>query len=60
VQCRERDRLRAALEVERTSELSAEDIEALQRWDTIEERLAQVNRAIARLESFLSSAGWNL
>jgi transcriptional regulator with XRE-family HTH domain len=54
VQCRERDRLRAALEVERTSELSAEDIEALQRWDT------QVNRAIARLESFLSSAGWNL
>lgn len=60
VQRRERDRLRAALEVERASELSAEDVEELQRWDTTEERLAQAERTIQRLSAFLSSAGWEL
>jgi transcriptional regulator with XRE-family HTH domain len=59
VQLRERDRLRAALEVERSSELSAEDVEELQRWDTTEERLAQAERTVQRLSTFLTSAGWN-
>lgn len=60
VQLVERDRLRAALEAERASELSAEDVEELQRWDTIEERLAQTARTIERLSAFLKSAGWTL
>jgi transcriptional regulator with XRE-family HTH domain len=59
VQLVERDRLRAALEAERASELSAEDVEELQRWDTTEERLAQTDRTIKRLSAFLASAGWN-
>jgi hypothetical protein len=60
VQLRDRERLRAALEVERASELTADDVEELQRWDTIEERLAQTDRTIERLSAFLKSAGWTL
>lgn len=60
LQLRERDRLRAALEAERASDLSADDIEELQRWDTTEERLAQTDRTIERLSAFLASAGWHL
>lgn len=58
VQRRERDRLRTALDVERASDLSAEDVEELQRWDTTEERLAQAERSVAKLSAFLRSAGW--
>ncbi len=60
VQRLERDRLRTVLKVERSSALSADDIEALKRWDTTEERLAQTDRSIAKLTAFLSSAGWKL
>ena len=60
VQRRERGRLRTALDVERASDLSAEDVEELQRWDTTEERLAQTDRTIQRLSVFLTSAGWHL
>jgi transcriptional regulator with XRE-family HTH domain len=60
VQLLERDRQRTVLEVERSSALTAEDVEELQRWETTEERLAYADRTISRLSAFLSAAGWKL
>jgi transcriptional regulator with XRE-family HTH domain len=56
----ERDNLRTALAAERAADLTAAEIEELQRWDTNEERLSHAERTIARLSSFLENAGWNI
>lgn len=55
---RERDRLRAALQAERSADLSADDIEKLQQWETIEEQLERSERTLLQLTDFLVSSGW--
>lgn len=60
IQLQERSRLRTALELERRQNLTAAEIEELQRWDTTEERLDHAQRQVDQLTSYLRSAGWNL
>jgi transcriptional regulator with XRE-family HTH domain len=60
IQLQERARLRTALELERRQDLTAAEIEELQRWDTTEERLEHAQRQVDQLTAYLRTAGWNL
>ena len=60
IQLQERARLRTALELERRQNLTATEVEALQRWDTTEERLNHAQRQVDQLTAYLRTAGWNL
>lgn len=57
---RERKRLAANLEVERSLDASTDDPPEPRPWDETEDRLAETNRRIAQLSSYLSSAGWEV
>jgi len=60
VQLQERARLRTALEAERSADLTADEVEELQRWDTTEERLEAAGRQINQLIEYLRGSGWHL
>ena len=60
VQLQERARLRTALDVERGQDLTAAEVEELQRWDTTEERLDHAERQVNQLSAYLRSSGWSL
>ena len=59
-QLRERKRLAGVLALEEEAPVTAAEIEARQLWDTTEERLIRTTMRITQLETYLSSAGWEL
>lgn len=58
-QLQERRRLRAILEIEKEDNLT-EDQMNQQTWESTPDRIANVQRRIDQLESYLTSAGWDL
>jgi transcriptional regulator with XRE-family HTH domain len=59
-QIRERKRLAGVLALEEETPVTPAEIEARQLWDTTEERLIRTTVRITQLETYLSSAGWEL
>ncbi|GGF28476.1 helix-turn-helix domain-containing protein [Subtercola lobariae] len=58
-QLQERRRLSAILEIEKEDNMT-EDQMNQQTWESTPERIANVQRRIDQLESYLTSAGWDL
>ncbi len=58
-QLQERRRLHAILEIEKEDNLT-EDLTNQQTWESTPERITNVQRRIDQLESYLTSAGWDL
>jgi transcriptional regulator with XRE-family HTH domain len=59
-QIRERKRLAGVLALEEETPVTPAEMEARQLWDTTEERLIRTTMRITQLETYLSSAGWEL
>jgi transcriptional regulator with XRE-family HTH domain len=59
-QIRERKRLAGVLALEEETPVTPAEMEARQLWDTTEERLIRTTMRINQLETYLSSAGWEL
>jgi transcriptional regulator with XRE-family HTH domain len=58
-QLQERRRLHAILEIEKEDNLTENQMNQ-QTWESTPERIANVQRRIDQLESYLTSAGWDL